>query len=334
MVRAYLFRRKAIESDISLRKHILDCDDTLHDRKFSQEFLNFIKEEEKIEEVSGIIELKVEPIDPFSEIIRDPSSVIQPALSQEFDGSDSNDCDDEMIDNENERKYNSNIDLIQILDEDGEVEVELINTDSKQKRKSKLLNENFDHLPPIMSEDGESWICPYCKKVFKRRYRVLEHTRAIHLKLDADGNPKKKAKHTKEDFDHLPPILSEDGEKWICPYCDKVFKRRYRVLEHTRAVHLKIKKNRTVRVRVCSVCSQSFTNDSSYYDHYKRHFPELLHSCQYCGKQYSTKYHCMKHELFHTNTKPYLCDQCDYSCTTSSQLRVSLKINEIINSSE
>lgn len=122
------------------------------------------------------------------------------------------------------------------------------------------------------------------------------------------------------------PIQTENG--FQCPYCMAEFKNRRRTKVHMNNVHLNKKKYKPLTTgRLCPICGETSNSISTYSDHYRKHFPELLHYCRFCNKAFAKLYYCKMHEKIHTNEKPFLCDRCEYSCITNSQLKVSAFLN-------
>ncbi len=112
--------------------------------------------------------------------------------------------------------------------------------------------------------------------------------------------------------------------------------------------HIKRKHEGVVEERECNICGQVFTNRQNLRRHQARTHPKdpslqckicghvcadryafNLHTrvhrepdfmCRFCGKAVKSKQTLQAHERSHTGENPYICDQCDYACKSSSVL--------------
>ncbi len=77
--------------------------------------------------------------------------------------------------------------------------------------------------------------------------------------------------------------------------------------------------------KVCSICGEAFEKAGhKYYDHYKRHFPERCHKCDYCSRLFTSVKDFQLHVKSHTGEKPYKCELCDFRCASKFLVKVCI----------
>ncbi|XP_054620835.1 zinc finger protein 84-like [Dunckerocampus dactyliophorus] len=70
------------------------------------------------------------------------------------------------------------------------------------------------------------------------------------------------------------------------------------------------KKKTGKKCSACSVCGESFSNNSALTRHARTHTGEKPFCCSVCGKTFSQKSHMVKHMRTHTGEKPFSCSVC------------------------
>lgn len=109
--------------------------------------------------------------------------------------------------------------------------------------------------------------------------------------------------------------IAAQDTKWTCAECFLVSKDKGSMLEHVRSVHTK------ERPFECTSCDRKFAVKRALTLHTREHKQDWSHVCKFCGKGFVIKEYCEIHvRRYHTNEKPYQCDQCDAKYPSRLQL--------------
>ena len=121
----------------------------------------------------------------------------------------------------------------------------------------------------------QSYLCPLCGKMFKRKEYLKQHTSRVHHKI----------------------------KELQCMYCDKTYATKTDLTQHM-SVH------GMGNGYECKDCGKQFNNRDSAIFHRKQHNDEKLHVCKECGKQFFKSSDLTRHFRSHTGEKPFQCEIC------------------------
>uniref|UniRef100_A0A336KQW6 CSON014642 protein n=1 Tax=Culicoides sonorensis TaxID=179676 RepID=A0A336KQW6_CULSO len=187
-----------------------------------------------------------------------------------------------------------------------EEEFEENETFSGDDRHSEGLDEITEPIEKIDSENlNKKHVCDFCTKRFKTKLSLI-----VHIRTHTDERP------------------------FICKECGRRFKTNSAINNH-KVVHEADKKfecqesgcnfrtttkaNLSIHMRThtqernysCTECNLKFTTSSNLSKHIKNvHFKLKQHKCSQCDKMFFTKESARKHEITHSNLKPYSCPIC------------------------
>lgn len=254
-------------------------------------------------------------------------------LQEKFKENDNHqDCENiNTFKNYDDVELNSLQSLQSIDDDDSNSYLEFFQFSELPKELLNTNNENRKIETNDMNENAETTISNYAETTFskcnKKQHITDDDVKVISTgtieTIDGDEIYIECEIPPKDLKEEQPiPIQTEDG--FQCPYCNREFAKKRQTKIHIDRMHLNKKKYKPLTIcRLCPICGKASNSHSTYQDHYKKHFPELLHYCRFCKKAFSTIYHCKMHERIHTNEKQFLCERCEYSCITNTQLKVS-----------
>ena len=132
----------------------------------------------------------------------------------------------------------------------------------------------------------------------KKKVGQENHSKIIHSK-NAKGSSTKKG-----------------SKEYICNECNTLFSQRYILVQHTNAVHLKLKPYE------CDYCKKTFSQVNNLGRHIKGiHLQIKPFACAICKKTFSQKAELNIHfKTVHLKTKPHKCDQCKLAFAQKIQL--------------
>ena len=181
-----------------------------------------------------------------------------------------------------------------------------------------------------MKKETKKYVCPTCEKSFNIRVFLFNHLKYVH-NID------------KSDYCSI--------EQFDCAVCVKSFTSEKKLKYHNKLLHDK------EQILKCDLCEKSFSNMKNLKSHKSRHIKN--HICDVCGSGWShkgklrlhhlyvhasdeernkaTTYICTncplrfytqkrldEHELVHSVTKNYQCNQCEFRVKTPTGLRMHI----------
>ena len=181
------------------------------------------------------------------------------------------------------------------------VEVYACDLCPEEFKQSRLLKQ---HRIKVHSVKDRVHQCKVCSKEFRREGNLIRHMKEAHAKTAKNEDHSKTT--TKED--HSKKNMSMDGPHAQQAVPKKTFARKKSSLSKlssfNRASH---KKGRPA--------TSGSSSDSK------------PHKCQYCGRGHVTITLKLRHEITHTDLKPFACQFCEYTCNRSDRLYMHKRMN-------
>jgi len=155
----------------------------------------------------------------------------------------------------------------------------------------------------------KSFICDFdsCSAVFPSLRKFGAHTQNIHkvppLRCPEHTTGCPFRAMTKQKLDHhvIGVHVLKYGQQHPCDICQKVFRSRTHLKEHTKRLHS------TVEEKVCPFCGVKKRHLG---DHLIRAHKDAIFNCKYCPKKFKTRSQLRWHHNFHVGFKPYTCADC------------------------
>lgn len=169
---------------------------------------------------------------------------------------------------------------------------------------------SLDRHVSIEHPDGDNYVCYDCKKGFKAKEQLIEHTR-VHLlksvKCDDCGREFSRKYHLDRHIGQTG-CMGVPKQVYECWVCSKSFTRKDNLAEHLKA-HAGIM-NRKKKKFTCDFCMKEFNGLALLNIHVRTHTGERPYACDICEKRFPSSGAMKKHRRMHTGEKPYKCSQC------------------------
>jgi len=215
--------------------------------------------------------------------------------------------------------------------------------------KENEVNQRHRRPPPSVVTGGATNICDNCGDVFnagsssRKRAAVGGGGMKQLLQLCNICTKEMRLKASQQ---------QQAGKQHCCLHCDKKFKTKASLNEHTQLKHLgqtkcyscnecghtfPSKHMKTVHERsahkgnrslVCDECGVGFQTFQSLQYHRSKHTGDFSYHCQYCNKGFNNFKLMEEHSHIHTGDKPYVCQVCDKSFANRGSLWLHVKKHE------
>jgi len=182
-------------------------------------------------------------------------------------------------------------------------------------------SETYLHTHTKRHLNENRFLCDFCSKVFSRAKDMIQHKKAVHLKIKP---------HQCDHCDKAFPTLQElkNHKKvpdLLCKYCPKMFKKPSELARHQQTHE---------RPFPCEICLNSFISQQKLDSHFKTHTSDNVKKirprlpCHLCEKTFEKNSDLLRHIRMHTGERPYKCDKCSKGFTQSNSLKIHKKTHE------
>jgi len=155
----------------------------------------------------------------------------------------------------------------------------------------------------VVSDEGVvSYACPICNKSFNKMYYLNRHVKRSHTEAGVClctqcgkkfSTPHNLRSHETVHTGNLP---------FPCVQCGRRYSQAATMNRHIRRDHT------VVRPFSCEQCGKTFVLAFDLKVHMGSH--EKTHVCTQCGRKFGLRVQLKRHEVTHTNEKPFLCKKC------------------------
>ncbi|XP_051900607.1 PR domain zinc finger protein 5 isoform X2 [Pristis pectinata] len=197
-------------------------------------------------------------------------------------------------------------------------EMEELEEEEEEKIVSKEDEENPKDVQPSgdkeLLSDKEGYSCPQCESSFRSQDILAEHLQSLHQKPNEE-------------------------KEFKCRNCGKKFPIKQALQRHVLQCTENVLPDDSSRSFQCSVCSISFSSESSFEQHKEACKGDARFVCKAdsCGKRFKSKDALKKHkENVHTGNsrKRLMCSVCNKKCSSAATLQEHRKIHEVFNCQE
>ena len=200
---------------------------------------------------------------------------------------------------------------------------ELPKSSSNRKHKcnfcDKVFSRSFDlKRHETIHTDERPFKCEFCEKSFRRKQYCSSHMERVHIKknryeCETCGKSFASSSNLKQ---HI--IVHSDERPFKCDFCEKSFRRKYDCSSHMERVHIKTKRYE----HKCNFCDAVFAFPSDLKRHEMVHTDERPFKCDFCEKSFRRKNECSSHmKNVHIKKNRPECETCGKSFASLSSLK-------------
>ncbi|XP_028156444.1 zinc finger protein 605-like [Ostrinia furnacalis] len=185
--------------------------------------------------------------------------------------------------------------------------------------------ETFNHFGHLLNHihqshidaDKHKFLCEICGQGFADKWVVATHIKHVHRLQQCKYCPE--VFQTQYAMDkHVGTV--HKTEKFKCPMCPKILPTRYMKKRHLAMAH-----DCKSAQLTCDLCGVVFTRNNKLVMHKKRvHFKEKNVACDVCGGFFFDADSLKKHQISHSQDKPFQCDICPKSFKRKSGLAMHI----------
>ncbi|XP_063837090.1 zinc finger protein 99-like isoform X10 [Ostrinia nubilalis] len=185
--------------------------------------------------------------------------------------------------------------------------------------------ETFNHFGHLLNHihqshidvDRHKFLCEICGQGFADKWVVATHIKHVHRLQQCKYCPE--VFQTQYAMDkHVGTV--HKTEKFKCPMCPKILPTRYMKKRHLAMAH-----DCKSAQLTCDLCGVVFTRNNKLMMHKKRvHFKEKNVACDVCGGFFFDADSLKKHQISHSQDKPFQCDICPKSFKRKSGLAMHI----------
>lgn len=173
-------------------------------------------------------------------------------------------------------------------------------------------------------EEYQKLVCDICGKEFLRRLYLEVHKKRVHPQIDS-GIKELECFICKKRLKSMPTLKVHIywhslPKNHLCTQCGERFRVESLLKRHLmRADHM----GENSKKFQCDICGIKFYDKTQYVKHQIVHTDERPYECPYenCDKRYRTKPSLKAHICTHTGERPYECQLCGYKFTTNKSMR-------------
>ena len=176
-----------------------------------------------------------------------------------------------------------------------------------------------------MSHENNSFQCQYCQKTFSYAKSYERHIEVCKLKQETkveNGDAKtvtKTDETTKTVFKFEHYEVQDDFYFCRFPGCD--YQESFKTIGGCKNHQLKYHARDDEKNFLCQFCDEKFASNQLRNKHQNLAHTKRF-SCDQCDMVFSEKSRLQVHYRIHSGERPYVCEDCGFSCTQKDNLRI------------